>query len=377
MSDLMEVMKACEAECHALSNQLREKRDLAGEAMGKLGNGEPACNIDLKKDIAKKFSEGCAGSKVSDSKWVDDENLLTFLQNGQIIMWNVATREKAYFLYKKTWFMAGAVAPDKRLLAAGGLDNVVTIYPLPDLATNYDGIPDEADMKLKAMSKHTASISAIRFLDQDTVISASGDDSLMVWDISKDMGVQKQPEQTLYGHGLLHEKKTGDVNAVDTKASCNKTFISASSDGLAKLWDLRVDPATNFAVRTFYGGATGGLSAINEVKYMPDGNSFITAQDDGKCNLFDVRMGALLATYQQGETGLISCETSRSGRYIFTGSASGKIKCFSTLNPSAAPELLKQFHGEGNPITSLSVNPSGTALASTQRAASENVGFYA
>lgn len=88
-------------------------------------------------------------------------------------------------------------------------------------------------------------------------------------------------------------------------------------------------------------------------------------------------MGALLATYQQGETALNTCEASRSGRYIFTGSTSGKIKCFDTLNPSAAPELLKQWHGEGNPITSLSVNPAGTALASTQRAVSENVGFYA
>lgn len=347
--------------------------------MGKCGTEPIACNIDLKKDIAKKLSEGCAGLKVSDSKWVDDENLLTFLQSGAIIMWNVATREKAYFLYKKTWFMAGAVAPDKRLLAAGGLDNVVTIYPLPNLAEDYDGLPDEADMKLKSMMKHKASINAIRFLDQDTVVSASLDKSLMIWDISKEMGVQKEPEQTLNGHGLLHEKSIGDVCGLDSHAASNKTFISGSSDGLAKLWDLRVDPATGFGVRTFYGGATGGLAAINAVKYMPgcDGNFFLTAQDDGKCNLFDVRMGALLATYQQGETALNTCEASRSGRYIFTGSTSGKIKSFDTLNPSAAPELLKQWHGEGNPITSLSVNPAGTALASTQRAVSENVGFYA
>lgn len=103
----------------------------------------------------------------------------------------------------------------------------------------------------------------------------------MIWDISKEMGVQKEPELTLNGHGLLHEKSVGDVCGLDSHAGSNKTFISGSSDGLAKLWDLRVDPATGFGVRTFYGGATGGLAAINAVKYMPgcDGNFFLTAQD--------------------------------------------------------------------------------------------------
>jgi WD40 repeat protein len=393
MSDeaaLKEALKKCEEECIALQTQLQEKRDLTGGHIGKCGTAPAGPQtLDLKKDIAKKLSEGTT-HKANHCQFVDDENLVTWLQNGSIVVWNIATREKSYYLSKNTWFNTGDVSPDKSLIAAGGLDNVVTIYPFPDMKSDYDGCPDDADMKLKVMEKHGGAIMNIKFLNQTTVLSASGDKSIMVWDISKEMGVQKEPEQTLTGHGLLHYNAKGDaqgtVSALDTQAGSDKVFISGAADGLCKLWDLRVDPSTGCAVRTFFSGMThrdgdnnkdGGIS---DVKYMPgcDGNFFIAAQENGKCNLWDTRMGSLLGSYQNGETPLTVCEPSRSGRYIFTGSASGKIKAFDTLNPAEVPQTLKQFHTEGDMITALSVNPSGTALASTCRCLNDQaVAFYA
>ena len=73
--------------------------------------------------------------KVVSVSWLPDSNrLATAAQDGNVIVWHAPTGKKAQLLpLKNQWAMFAACAQDSsRLCATGGLDNVCTVWTLPD-----------------------------------------------------------------------------------------------------------------------------------------------------------------------------------------------------------------------------------------------------
>ncbi|KGU28499.1 guanine nucleotide-binding protein subunit beta, other, partial [Candida albicans P34048] len=124
-------------------------------------------------------------------------------------------------------------------------------------------------------------------------------------------------------------------------------FVSGSSDGSAKIWDLRSPtPTQSFGISN---------SDVNSVKVFPDGNAFATGSDDGSIRLFDLRS---------------DCEL---GHYSLSSELRNKQNLLHLTIPSPADErYMKRF---GN-TTAQTYDEQSTSLLHSNGSSSGNIDQY-
>jgi WD40 repeat protein len=140
-------------------------------------------------------------------------------------------------------------SPDGRWLAAGiGLEPTVTIF-------------DAATLERRAeLSGHTDYVQDLTFLDDDRVVTVSGDGTARIWDVETFEEIR-----ALRGH-------TGAV--LNVAVSPVGTLIAtAGTDGTAKLWDAE----SGDELMTFFGHDR----IVHTVAFSPDGRFLATASGDG------------------------------------------------------------------------------------------------
>src|SRR3712207_1687323 len=88
------------------------------------------------------------------------------------------------YLMRNSFMTACDLHPNDNAFAVGGLDNSITIYSLsgPMLSTIENG-------------RHEACITSIRFLNEHRLLSSSGDNSCILWDLEHELDMQ-----TFLGH---------------------------------------------------------------------------------------------------------------------------------------------------------------------------------
>ncbi|EGV98543.1 Guanine nucleotide-binding protein G(I)/G(S)/G(T) subunit beta-3 [Cricetulus griseus] len=188
--------------------------------------------------------------------------------------------------------MTCAYAPSGNFVACGGLDNMCSIYSLKSR---------EGNVKVsRELSAHTGYLSCCRFLDDNNIVTSSGDTTCALWDI--ETGQQKT---VFVGH-------TGDCMSLAVSPDY-KLFISGACDASAKLWDVREGTCR----QTF----TGHESDINAICFFPNGEAICTGSDDASCRLFDLRADQELTAYSHESIicGITSVAFSLSGRLLFAG----------------------------------------------------------
>jgi len=232
--------------------------------------------------------------------------------------------------------MTCAFSPTGQYVACGGLDNVCSVYEV-----NLDsetGIENKSP--LYELAQHEGYLSCCRFIDDQHIITSSGDGSCILWDVTA-----KSPVTTFSDHA-------GDVMSVSIYENY---FVSGSCDTEAKLWDFR---ASGSSMQTF----VGHESDINSVDFFPDGNAFVTASDDSSCRLFDIRAGRQLNRYTEEQIlcGTTAVKFSKSGRMIFGGYDDQSTYVWDTLTG----EMVQNLDGMEGRVSSVDVSKDGYALCS-------------
>ncbi|PSN57997.1 Guanine nucleotide-binding protein subunit beta-2 [Blattella germanica] len=134
---------------------------------------------------------------------------LFVFQDGKMIIWDAFTTNKEHAVtMPTTWVMACAYAPSGNLVACGGLDNKVTVYPL--------SLEEDVSTKKKTVGTHTSYMSCCTFPNSDQqILTGSGDSTCALWDVESG-----QLLQNFHGHA-------GDVMALDLAPSeTGNTFVS-------------------------------------------------------------------------------------------------------------------------------------------------------
>lgn len=290
-----------------------------------------------------------------------DEKLVSASQDGKLIIWNAITTNKTKVVpLASAWVMTVAYSDSGEYVACGGLDNACSIYKLSsvNILDEKAAVP-RPQFELSAQHStpaHDGYLSSCKFLSDQKILTASGDQTCMLWDIA-----QQKAEVTFKGHEQ-------DVNSISVSNSQN-VFVSGSCDTTAKIWDIR----TGKCVQTFMANednkdrATGHEGDVNAVNFFPDGQAFATAGDDSRCFVYDMRSWSPIATLQDEKVkgSFTSCAFSGSGRLLFAGyeaNDASQAVVWDIMRASLLAPLICS-DAPGKRVSCLDVNRAGTALA--------------
>ena len=237
---------------------------------------------------------------------------------------------------KSAWVMTCAFeTKENTIVAAGGLDNVCSLYTV-SAATSGN------DKPICELAQHDGYLACCEFIGPDKILTSSGDSTCIMWDINSGAA-----EAVMSDHA-------GDVMCVAVCPTNPAVFVSGSCDATAKMWDLR----TRSAVHTF----SGHESDINTVQWMSTGYSFGTGSDDTQCKIFDTRAHFPVAEFADNSAlaSIISLDFSQSGRLLFAGNDNSGCVVWDTLGSPVAPVDVLMSHT--NRVSSVRTAPSGQAL---------------
>eukprot|EP00128_Syssomonas_multiformis_P001575 Colp12_sorted_trinity150504_noHs@8343 len=152
----------------------------------------------------------------------DSRFLVSASQDAKLLVWDTYTSDKQNaFTMNSPWVMTCGYSPSGNFVACGGLENIVSIYNVRE----KQGRPRD-------LGHHTGYVSCVRFLNDQTLLTASGDHTCALWDLNT--GAVKTQFQ---GH-------ENDVMFVDIHPSNDNVFVSGSCDQSVKLWDVRTGKNT-------------------------------------------------------------------------------------------------------------------------------------
>jgi guanine nucleotide-binding protein G(I)/G(S)/G(T) subunit beta-1 len=331
-----EQIQANVAEIKALKAEIAAARPIE-ELLNTMSKCQSKSDNANKEFKPYKLLQGHFG-KIYAMDWgADDTTVLSAAQDGSLIIWNALTNNKLDVInLRSSWVMSCAMSPSGRMTASGGLDNLVTIYKLPD-----NGASSNGELQVfKELSNHTGYISGACFLDDNNVLSSSGDQTVVLWDIA-----EAKATRVFKGH----QQDVMDVALIPN----SNLFVSGSVDHSCKVWDHRDAKAD---VLTF----VGHDSDVNAVDAMGNGHSFASGSDDHTLILHDMRSYGPLQHYRDAKIiqGVSSIAFSNSGRFLFGGYDDTTARCWDTLTGQKIQDLT----GHGNRVSCLGVNKSGTAL---------------
>eukprot|EP00003_Mantamonas_plastica_P021960 TRINITY_DN363_c0_g1_i2.p1 TRINITY_DN363_c0_g1~~TRINITY_DN363_c0_g1_i2.p1 ORF type:complete len:394 (+),score=91.14 TRINITY_DN363_c0_g1_i2:643-1824(+) len=330
--DLKARIEQAKAEAAQMKEEIKKNRDRANDTSLKrqVQNVEPVGKIVLKH---RRWLRGHF-AKIYSLHWAHESTqLVSASQDGKLIVWDAMTTNKiAAIPLRSTWVMTCAYSPSKDFVACGGLDNICTIYALRTSDT-----PIRAKRELAA---HIGYLSCCRFINDNSIITSSGDTTCALWDIENGKMTQQ------------FEDHNGDVMSVSLNPTSEKTFVSGSCDGSARLWDIN----SGKCVQTF----KTHESDINTVAFLRNGLSFGTGSDDASCRLFDIRADRELMVYRTPGSviGITSVDFSISGRLMFAGYDDYMCNIWDVLTG----DKISSLACHDNKVSCLGVTTDGTAL---------------
>ncbi|XP_047101576.1 guanine nucleotide-binding protein subunit beta-2 [Schistocerca piceifrons] len=267
----------------------------------------------------------------------DSRHAVTGSLDGKLIIWDTWTGNKVQIIpLRSSWVMSVAFSQSGNFVACGGMDNMCTVYDL----NNRDSTG--AAKIVRELAGYEGFLSSCRFIDDQTLITGSGDMKICLWDL--EAGKRKMDFQ---GH-------CGDVVSISLSPDC-KNYVTGSVDRTCKLWDLSEDKCRQMFL--------GHEADVNSVCFHPGGQAFSTASEDKSARLWDLRSDQQVARYEtpagKGGPGFTCCGLSLSGRYLLAGADDNSIHSWDTLKLSHCGTL----SGHENRVTSLNVSPNGMAVA--------------
>jgi guanine nucleotide-binding protein G(I)/G(S)/G(T) subunit beta-1 len=294
----------------------------------------------------------------------ESKYIVTASQDGKLIIWDAFTTNKKLALtLPSAWVMTCAFSPDNSMIASGGLDNIVTIHkvsegksssaatPAPSNNNDANGAPSNeftSKTVYRELEQHDGYVSCARFIDNNTVISSSGDGSILLWDVESKTSTKSFMEHT------------GDVMFVSLNKENSSLFCSGSVDATVKIWDIRTS-------EKYVGNFAYHQADVNTVNWFADMKAVLSGSDDGSVRLLDMRSFRQLNEYinvdnqslhSADPSGVTSVDCSLTGRFFFSSFDNGSVYLWDTLHGSWAHDLKHE-----NRVSAVAVSPNGCGLA--------------
>ncbi|RIK37613.1 MAG: hypothetical protein DCC55_23760, partial [Chloroflexi bacterium] len=280
-----------------------------------------------------------------------------------------------------------AISPDGALLASG-LNPYLCLWEVRERGSRWDG----RDQLRQRLAGHASLIGALAFSpDGKTLVSASYDQSVLLWNVSSGQAehklygqarsvelVQFSPDGTLissyYDHAVqlwgqngLHVHTLPGHENVVRHAACSplgagsrQLLATSGSHTTIRLWDLRTGEQ-QFTLRRH-------TSSVSALAFSPDGLTLVSGGVDALVCLWDVQTGEPTGIFQ-GHRGQIKWVVfNTEGTLLATGSGDHTIRIWNMGAPGSPTaergQLRHILQGHTGMVRCVAFHPDGRMVAS-------------
>jgi len=292
----------------------------------------------------QELSKAKTGRKIySVSGGAGSTSLAVATQAGNVHTFNAVQNVQTMKPVINKFVMECGISGNAEFLAAGGMQNLVTIYKKN--GATWDTYAQLEDKACPEGGSHEGYIASVDFIENDTkLMTGSGDGTVKVWDVAK-----KAVVQTFHGH-------QADVSGVAVNkfgTQNNTVFCTSSTDKHVKTWDTR----QQYAIRDFTAKYSNNCCAM-----MPDGRGVMAGCDSASWEFFDIGCNQQVARGKVKKGRCESIAISSSGRFVYLGWDNEETGL--VIADSYTPSNFKTIAGATNDcVKGMDMAPDGSALA--------------
>ncbi|KAF2106141.1 WD40-repeat-containing domain protein [Lophiotrema nucula] len=283
---------------------------MGGAGIGKFSKGRPQPGQDWKKMYSTRLTinrrwKGSSPSAIylnghTDSVYCcqfDESKIITGSRDRTIRVWDM-----------KTYKCIKVIGGPANIPIAGTPAPLETHQEMVISHPSMNGKKEGSDIYYQPSDYHEASILCLQY-DDRIMVTGSSDHTCIVWDITEG---RYEPMYRLRNHtaGVL------DVCLDD------KHIISCSKDASINVWDR----ATGTHIRTL----TGHRGPVNAVQLR--GHLLVSASGDGIAKLWNLESGACIKEFPSQDRGLAAVEFSDDAKYVLAGGNDHVVYKFDALS---------------------------------------------
>jgi WD40 repeat protein len=242
-----------------------------------------------------------------------------------------------------------AFHPDGNTLASGGADNAVILWDVSIRRNKGGGTMPAA---AQASNKHTSFVYSIAFSpDGKTLASGSGDNTIILWEISMGNNLSMPTVKPI---GKPWSGHSDWVRSVVFSPDGN-LLASGSDDRTIILWNVKTGKPLRPPL-------TGHTDFVHSVAFSPDGKTLASGSIDGTIILWDVETWERLGQPLNAQGGAVySVAFSPDSSILASGHEDTSIRVWDVTTRLPIGQPLRQHNGA---VYTVAFSPDGQLLAS-------------
>jgi WD40 repeat protein/tRNA A-37 threonylcarbamoyl transferase component Bud32 len=184
--------------------------------------------------------------------------------------------------------------------------------------------------------------------DGARIVTSGWDHSARIWDASTGAALRKLAGTSAGAKG----GHSASVNSAVFSPQDGKHIVTASDDGVIKIWDAE----SGVALKTLRGHS----AAVQHAAYSPDGRFIVSSSRDKTARVWDAATGESLVTLTGHELSVLHAAFSHDGQFIATASEDTTVKLWN----AATGQELRTLTGHTAPVICVAFAPDGARLLS-------------
>jgi len=320
----------------------------------------------------------------------DGSTLLTGMQDGSLILWDLQSTDMAAQFKAESGPVCGcgvALSPDGKLLASSADGNKVLVWEIPSgrllFTLNHPSpVGGVAFHPTKPELLTTSSLTLYRWNmvtgglidtssdvsdntnlypvayshDGQMVAAGNGGGDIMFFEEGKLTGILSIKYEVNTGDGI-YRNPMAHLQPVNSLAFSpdDRLLVSSSADQTARVWDV----TTGALLQTL----TEHTQSVTQAIFSSDGEKILTSSDDHSLILWDVQTGDVLQRFEGHSGGISDVVFNQDSTRMLSVSTDGSMTLWNAGNGAIVQRFWGDFSNEGRiffvPATNLALTING------------------